>query len=122
MLNTLAQHRLQSRRHKGSLQHLRVQLRTRCRYKDAFSTWLRKDGLDAQSCEYLDWLWHEGAHVGWAGDAISGCQFVLQKKRYFLAAWELLRAWKREEPPLTASCIWNLTDVAVLMPSDMVVF
>ena len=98
VLNTLTQHRLQSRRQKGSLQQLRVQLRTRCRCKDAvtaFSTRLRdkgqypspdKDGLDAQLCEYLEWLWHEGAHVGWAGDAISGCQFFLQKKRYFPAA------------------------------------
>ena len=58
--------------------------------------------LDAQLCEYLEWLWHEGAHVGWPGDAISGCQFFLQKKRYFPAAWELLRTWKREEPPLQA--------------------
>ena len=114
--------------------NLRVQLRTRCRYKDAvtaFSTWLRdkgqypspdKDGLDAQLCEYLELLWHEGAHVG-------GCQFFLQKKRYFPAAWEVLRTWKREEPPwqappLTGPIVFaliatalalNLTDVAVLV-------
>ena len=138
VLNTLSQHRLQSRRQKGSLQQLRVQLRTRCRYNDAVagSIWLHdesqspdKDGLDAQLCEYLEWLWHEGAHVGWAGDAISGCQFFFQKKRYFPAAWELLRTWKREElplqaPPLTgpivfaliaAALAWHLTDVAVLI-------
>ena len=108
VLTTLSQHRLQSRRQKGSLQQLRVQLRTRCRCNDAvaaFSTWLHdegqspspdKDGLDAQ------WLWHEGAHVRWAGEAISGCQFFLQKKRNFPAAWELPRTWKREEPPLQA--------------------
>ena len=95
VLNTLSQHRLQSRRQKGSLQQFRVQLRTRCRYNEAvtaFSTWLRdgslspspdKDGLDSRLCEYLEWLWHEGAHVGWADDPISGCQFFLHKKRYF---------------------------------------
>ena len=72
MLNTRSQHRLQSRRQKGSLLHLRVQLRARCRHNDAvaaFSTWLHdegqspspdKDGLDAQLCEYLERLWHEG--------------------------------------------------------------
>ena len=44
VLNTLTQYRLQSPRQNGSPQQLRVQLRTRCRYKDAvtaFSTWLR---------------------------------------------------------------------------------
>ena len=54
--------------------------------------------------------------MGWAGDAISG-------------AWELLRTWKREEPPLQAppltapivfallatALAWNLTVVAVLI-------
>ena len=140
MLNTLSQHRLQSRRQKGSSQQLRVQLRTRCLYNNAvaaFSTLHRdegqppspdKDGLDAQLCEHLEWLWHEGARVGWAGDAISGWQFFLQKKRSFPAAWELLRTWKREElplqaPPLTGPIVfalvatalaWKLTDVAVL--------
>ena len=48
---------------------------------NAFSAW--KDDLDIQLCEYLERLWREGAHVSWAGDATSGCQFVLQKKRYF---------------------------------------
>ena len=112
VLNTLSQHRLQSPRQKGSLQQLRVQPRTRCKHRDAvvaFSAWLRDEGqspsscenhVDAQLCEYLEWLWREGAHVGWAGDAISGCQFLMQKKRYFPAAWELLRTWKREELPL----------------------
>ena len=66
---------------------------------------------------------------GWAGDAISGCQFFVQKKRYFPAARELLRTWKREElplqaPPLTGPIVfalmatalaWNLTNVAVLI-------
>ena len=65
----------------------------------------------------------------WAGDAISGCQFFLQKKRYFPAAWKLFRIWKREEipcqaPPLTGPIVfalcatalaWNLTDVALLI-------
>ena len=67
--------------------------------------------------------------MGWAGDAISGCQCFLQKKRYFPAAWELFRIWKREEPlcqapPLTGPTVfalcatafaWNLTDVALLI-------
>ena len=87
--SALSQHRLQDRRRKGSFQLLYVQLRTRCRYKDAveaFSSWPHDkgqspasdtDGLDAQLCQYLEWLWLEGAHVGWAGDAISGCQFFL---------------------------------------------
>ena len=47
VLNTLSQHRLQSRRQKGCLQQLRVQTRTRCKYKDAviaFSAWLRDEG------------------------------------------------------------------------------
>ena len=47
VLNTLTQHHLQSRRLSRSPQQLRVQLRTRCRYKDAvtaFSTWLRDKG------------------------------------------------------------------------------
>ena len=95
---------------RGSLQQLRVQLKTRCRYKDAvgaFSSWLHdndqspasdKDDLDSQLCQYLEWLWREGAHVGWAGDAISCCQFFLQKRRYFPAAWDLFRIWEREEP------------------------
>ena len=107
VLNTLSQHRLQSRRQKGSQQQLRVQPRTRCKYRDAviaFSAWLRdegqspsscKDHLDARVCEYLEWLFREGAHVGWGGDAICGCQFFLQNKRYFTAAWEFLRIWKR---------------------------
>ena len=63
---------------------------------------------------------------GLGRDAISGCQFFLQEKRYFPAAWELLRTWKREEhllqAPLTGpfalmatALAWNLTDVAVLI-------
>ena len=75
VLSTLSQHRLQSRRQKGSRQQLRVQPRTRCKYIDAviaFSAWLRGEGqstssytdhLDAQLCEYLEWLWREGTHV-----------------------------------------------------------
>ena len=40
-----------------------------------------KDRLDAQLCEYLQWLLQEGIHVEWAGDLISGCQYLLQKRR-----------------------------------------
>ena len=61
--------------------------------------------------------------------ASSGCQFSLQKERYFPVAWELLRTWKREEPPVQAPSLtgpivfalmatalaWNLTHVAVFI-------
>ena len=64
----------------------------------------------------------------WAGRAMV-VSFFLQKKRYFPAACELLRTWKREEhplqaPPLTGAIVfalmatalaWNFTDVAVLI-------
>ena len=65
----------------------------------------------------------------WVGRAMQSVVVSFQKKRYFPAAWELLRTWKREEsplqaPPLTGSIVfaltatalaWNLTDVAVLI-------
>ena len=41
------------------------------------------DGLDAQSCEYLEWLWHEGAPVGERGWRAMVSVFFLQKERYF---------------------------------------
>ena len=111
----LSQHRLESRRRKGPLQQLRVQLRTRCRCKGAvgaFSSWLHDngqspasdtDGLDSQLCQHLEWLWREGAHVGWAGDAISGCQFFLQKKRYFPAPCGVVPHLEERGAPLSSS-------------------
>ena len=91
------------------------------------------DGLDAQSCEYLEWLCTRSSCGERA--ASNGCQFFLQKERYFPVAWELLRTWKREEPPVQAPSLtgpivfalmatalaWNLTHVAVFIASGTVV-
>ena len=66
---------------------------------------------------------------GLGGRCDQWLSFFLQKKRYFPAAWELLRTWKREEhplqaPPLTGPLVfalkatalaWNLTGVVVLI-------
>ena len=74
VFNTLSQHRLQSRRQKGSVTAVACTvaytlLLQRCSFR--VSTWLHdegqspshdKGGLDAQLCEYLECLWQEGAH------------------------------------------------------------
>ena len=43
---------------------------------------LTKMGLDAQLCEYLEWLWHEGAHVAWASDANQWLSVFLSKETF----------------------------------------
>ena len=67
--------------------------------------------------------------MGWATDAISGCQFLLQERRHFPSDLELLRTWQRVEPSrqapaLTGSVVfalfatalaWNWPDVALLI-------
>ena len=69
--------------------------------------------------------------LAWVGRATQSVvvSFSCKRKRYFPAAWELLRTWKQEEPPVQAppltgpivlalvatSLAWNLTDVAVLI-------
>ena len=65
-----------------------------------------KETFDKQRCKYFECLWYEGAHVSW-----SGCQVLLQKRRHFPAASELVRTWKREEPSHRTHCCCPLRDL-----------
>ena len=64
--------------------------------------------------------------MGWAGDAISGCQFFLQKKRYLPAAWNCALVPSLPGPMVFAliatALAWSSTDAALLMAVGCGVF
>ena len=139
VLNTLSQHRLQSRRQKGSLQQLRVQPRTRCKCRDAviaFSAWLRDEGQSSSSCkDHLDAVRISGVALA----RRSTCRLCRRGNQWltsFLAKETLFPSCVGIAPHLEAggapfagssahlaNCFvlmatalaWNLTDVAVLI-------
>ena len=65
------------------------------------------EGLDQQLVWFLEMAWEEGEPMALAGDAISGLQHRINRKRCFPGAWRYFNAWSRFElptrtPPLPA--------------------
>eukprot|EP00435_Cladocopium_sp_Y103_P007352 s1653_g2.t1 len=99
----------------GTLKSLVIRPTTVSRYEKAFNSFLSFlrqqgdslspsiQGVDAQACEYLEWLWEEGLSLSLAGDCLSSLQYFQPSCRKRLqGAWKLLKVWQLHELPARA--------------------
>ena len=103
-----------ARQRLGPLRFQRVTPQTRIRYHRAasmFAHFVQQSGgqlaaeaadMDQQLCVFIEHLWLDGEGRNLAGDALSGIQFFLGRRRIFPMGWDLFRVWGRIEMPLRA--------------------
>ena len=119
------QERKRRRQQLGTLQRLVIKRSTECRYEKAFKRFLsylagkcqplgsKKERVDGQAQEFLEFLWEEGEGQSLAADVLSAIQrYQPSMRRCLNCSWRLFKTWQRFEIPARAPPMtWQIVQI-----------